>query len=71
MALQVDEGGGSALLDYLVDPHVFTFVDGHIERPAGPGLGIELDEAAVRAAAADGRRRRRDRSCGEGARSGA
>ena len=53
-SLGIEYGGHSALLDYLVDPQVFTFVDGHIERPAGPGLGIEVDEAAVRAAAADG-----------------
>jgi galactonate dehydratase len=53
-SLGIEYGGGSALLDYLVDPQVFTFVDGHIERPTGPGLGIEVDEAAVRAAASDG-----------------
>ncbi len=53
-SLGIEYGGGSALLDYLVDPQVFTFVDGHIERLAGPGLGIEVDEAAVRAAAAKG-----------------
>ena len=38
------------LLDYLVDPAVFRFHDGHINRPEAPGLGIEVDEAAVRAA---------------------
>ncbi|MEI8409622.1 MULTISPECIES: galactonate dehydratase [unclassified Kribbella] len=53
-SLGIEYGGGSALLDYLIDPLVFTFVDGHIERPAGPGLGIEVNEDAVRAAAADG-----------------
>lgn len=53
-SLGIEYGGGSALLDYLVDPQVFSFVDGHIERPAGPGLGIEIDEAAVRAAAGSG-----------------
>jgi galactonate dehydratase len=52
-SLGVEYGGESGLLGYLVDPHVFTFTDGHIERPAGPGLGIEVDEAAVRAAASD------------------
>ena len=44
------------LLDYLVDPSVFRFVDGHCERPTGPGLGIEIDEAAVRRAAEIGHR---------------
>jgi galactonate dehydratase len=53
-SLGIEYGGGSALLDYLVDPKVFSFVDGHIERPAGPGLGIEVDEDAVRAAASEG-----------------
>ena len=53
-SLGIEYGGGSALLDYLVDPGVFSFVDGHIERPAGPGLGIDINEDAVRAAAAEG-----------------
>jgi len=45
---------GNELLDYLVDPSVFEFHNGHISRPTGPGLGIEVDEAAVRAAAKHG-----------------
>ncbi|TDQ00721.1 galactonate dehydratase [Labedaea rhizosphaerae] len=40
----------SDLLDYLVDPAVFDFRDGHLRPPAAPGLGIEVDEAAVREA---------------------
>lgn len=35
---------------YLVDPSIFTFQDGYAARPLGPGLGIEVDEAAVRRA---------------------
>jgi galactonate dehydratase len=42
---------GNDLLDYLVDPDVLRFVDGHVERPIGPGLGVTVDEAAVRRAA--------------------
>ena len=38
------------VLDYVVDPEPLTFVDGHIERLTGPGLGVEIDEQAVRAA---------------------
>ncbi len=38
------------LLDYLVDTSVFAMREGHIDRPTGPGLGIEIDEAAVRRA---------------------
>jgi galactonate dehydratase len=53
-SLGIEYGGGSALLDYLVDPQVFKFVDGNIERLAGPGLGIEINEDAVRAAASEG-----------------
>jgi len=41
---------GNDLLDYLVDPSVFAFADGYVVRPTGPGLGIEVDEAAVREA---------------------
>jgi galactonate dehydratase len=31
---------------------VFDFRDGYVERPRRPGLGIEIDESVVRAAAA-------------------
>jgi len=41
---------GNDLLDYLVDPSVFTFAHGHVTRTLGPGLGIEVDEKAVRRA---------------------
>jgi galactonate dehydratase len=44
------------VLDYLVDPDVFRFVDGYVERPTKPGLGIEVDEEAVRRAAETGHR---------------
>jgi galactonate dehydratase len=46
--------GGVEALAYLVDPTPFTFVDGHVARPLGPGLGIEIDEDAVRGAAERG-----------------
>jgi galactonate dehydratase len=38
------------LLSYLVDTEPFRFVDGHAVRTTLPGLGITVDEAAVRAA---------------------
>jgi galactonate dehydratase len=41
---------GSDLLDYLVDTSVFAFREGYVDRPTGPGLGIDVDEAAVRRA---------------------
>lgn len=37
----------SDLLDYLVDPSVFTFHNGWVERPTGPGLGVEIDAEVV------------------------
>ena len=44
------------LLDYLVDPSVFAYCDGHVAIPQGPGLGIEVNEDFVRRAAAEGHR---------------
>jgi galactonate dehydratase len=55
-SLGIHYNDGSDLLDYLVDPAVFRFRDGHIDRPTAPGLGIEVDEAAVRDAAERGHR---------------
>lgn len=46
--------GGIELERYLADAAPFAFVDGYAPRPAGPGLGIEIDEAAVRKAAEEG-----------------
>lgn len=42
--------GTAELLDYVVDRAPLEFRDGHIERWDAPGLGIEIDEAAVRRA---------------------
>lgn len=50
-SLGIHYNANSDLLDYLVDPSVFAFVDGDIARPTAPGLGIEIDEAGVRRAA--------------------
>ena len=44
------------LLDYLVDPAVFEYRDGHVAIPQGPGLGIEINEEFVRQKAAEGHR---------------
>jgi galactonate dehydratase len=44
------------LLDYLVDPKVFEYHDGHVAIPQGPGLGIEINEEFVRKMAAEGHR---------------
>lgn len=50
MSLGIHYHKGLELLDYLVDPAPLQLIDGYIERLPGPGLGIEVDEAAVRAA---------------------
>lgn len=41
---------GADVLDYVADTTPLQFVDGHVPLLTGPGLGIEVDEAAVRAA---------------------
>jgi galactonate dehydratase len=46
----------NSALKYLVDLSVFDAPDGYIELMTKPGLGIEVDEAAVRKAAEDGYR---------------
>lgn len=38
------------VLDYVADIRPLTYVDGYVERLTGPGLGIEIDEVAVREA---------------------
>ncbi|TDT97458.1 galactonate dehydratase [Streptomyces sp. 846.5] len=44
-------GPGSDLLDYLLDRTVFQYRDGWVDRPLDPGLGIDIDAAAVESAA--------------------
>ncbi|HET7083998.1 MAG TPA: galactonate dehydratase [Rhizomicrobium sp.] len=44
------------LLDYITDPSVFAYADGHVAIPQGPGLGITINEEAVTRAAAIGHR---------------
>ncbi|MEU1285650.1 galactonate dehydratase [Kitasatospora sp. NPDC005856] len=55
-SLGIHYNRGNELLDYLLDPTPFRFTDGHAARPTGPGLGIEIDERAVRRAAETGHR---------------
>ncbi len=45
---------GAEVLDYVADTAPLAFVDGHVELFTGPGLGIEIDERAVRDADARG-----------------
>jgi galactonate dehydratase len=46
-SLGIHYNQGSDLLDYLRNPDVFAYSDGFVAIPQGPGLGIEVDEAAV------------------------
>ncbi|MCL9998921.1 MAG: galactonate dehydratase [Erythrobacter sp.] len=52
MSLGIHYNAGHDLLEFMTDPAVLTPVDGHLLIPPGPGLGITIDEARVRAAAA-------------------
>ncbi|MFC3476767.1 galactonate dehydratase [Halobacterium litoreum] len=47
-SLDIHYNESSDVLDYLADPSVFEYEDGYVDLPEGPGLGIEVDEAAVR-----------------------
>ncbi|MEU5875019.1 galactonate dehydratase [Glycomyces sp. NPDC047369] len=55
-SLGIHYNQGNDLMDYLVDPSVFAFDEGYVARPTKPGLGIDVDEAAVRKAAEQGHR---------------
>lgn len=55
-SLGIHYNKGAELLDYLVDPSPFRFVGGVAACPTAPGLGIEVDEVAVRRAAELGHR---------------
>lgn len=46
--------GSADLLDYVTDTAPLRIIDGHIARSDAPGLGITVDEAAVRRADATG-----------------
>ena len=41
---------GAEVLDYVLDKTPLKFVDGYVERMMAPGLGLEIDESAVRIA---------------------
>ncbi|WNF36282.1 galactonate dehydratase [Bacillaceae bacterium IKA-2] len=47
-SLGIHYNKGNDLLDYITDPSVFTYKDGHVKIPQGPGLGITIDEEKVR-----------------------
>jgi galactonate dehydratase len=49
-SLDIHYNETSDVLDYLADPSVFEFEDGYMDVPDGPGLGVSVDEDALRAA---------------------
>ncbi|MCA3254252.1 MAG: galactonate dehydratase, partial [Alphaproteobacteria bacterium] len=53
MSLGIHYNVGHDLLSFITNPEALTPVDGHLAIPNGPGLGVGIDEAAVRAAAAE------------------
>ncbi|MFC4427026.1 galactonate dehydratase [Deinococcus navajonensis] len=55
-SLGIHYNQGSDLLDYLEDKAVFQYASGFVAIPQGPGLGIEVNEAVVRAQASTGHR---------------
>jgi galactonate dehydratase len=55
-SLGIHYNQGSDLLDYLREPDVFRYQGGYVPRLTQPGLGIEIDEGKVRAAAQVGHR---------------
>ncbi|MGZ8358972.1 MAG: galactonate dehydratase [Allosphingosinicella sp.] len=50
MSLGIHYNAGHDLLNFCTNPEVLTAVEGHLPIPEGPGLSVEIDEAAVRAA---------------------
>jgi galactonate dehydratase len=55
-SLGIHYNTGGEVTDYLLPGHDLTLRDGFLHIPTGPGLGIEVDEAAVIAAARGGHR---------------
>ncbi|MFJ7969712.1 galactonate dehydratase [Streptomyces sp. NPDC096324] len=55
-SLGIHYNRGNDVLDYLLDPEPFRFTDGHAALPTAPGLGIDMDERAVRRADETGHR---------------
>jgi galactonate dehydratase len=49
-SIGIHYNAGAEVLDWVLDRDPFRFVDGHVALPPGPGLGVEIDEAAVREA---------------------
>ena len=55
-ALDIHYNSGAIALDYVIDRAPFAIADGTMAAPGGPGLGVEIDETAMRAADRRGHR---------------
>ena len=55
-SLGIHYNAGHDLLDYVTDQSVFEYAEGFVRIPTGPGLGVEVNEAAVRELARTGHR---------------
>ena len=55
-SLGIHYNQGNDLLDYIKNPEVFDYADGHVKIPQGPGLGVEVNEEFVKEQAAIGHR---------------
>ena len=53
-SLGIHYNQGNDLLDYISDVSVFNYQDGYVQIPAGPGLGITINEPLVREKAKQG-----------------
>ncbi len=56
MSIGIHYNVGADLLTYITNKDALSPVDGHLALPEEPGLGVTIDEAAVRAAAKEGHR---------------
>jgi len=54
MPIGIHYNEGADLLTYVRNKEVFAITDGHVAVPTGAGLGVVIDEDAVRAAAREG-----------------
>jgi galactonate dehydratase len=55
-SLDVHYSAGTDAMKYILSAETFTFDAGYINRPEGPGLGVVVNEDAIREAAATGHR---------------
>ena len=56
MSIGIHYNVGHDLLSFVTAPAVLTAVDSYLPIPTGPGLGVTIDETAVREAAKEGHR---------------